>query len=386
MKKVKSFPTALGVKIVLGFFLIMAIAAPFIANDIPIYFRNHHETMWPLFSDQSTSHKPWKDPNATVIYPVIPFSPTQTNVSSRYLPPLSQEIVDGQSHRHWLGTDRLGRDVAAGIVYGCRKSLWVGLLSMVVAILIGLVVGALAGYFGNHGLAIRWWHCVIMALALIYLAYLWFYDLISGPEFGVLLTALIALATWLILHSSNFVRRFRIDQNWLLPVDAMLLRSAEIVGTLPTLLVLLAIGAIITTPSLTLLAILIALFRWPRVALFVRSEVQKIKTENYITAAQISGLSDVTILWKLILPKTLTSVTVLFAFGIASAIILESTLSFLGIGVPLEAITWGSILSQSRDNIAAWWLTLFPGAAIFVLIMALNRLGELLRVKTASPG
>ncbi len=141
------------------------------------------------------------------------------------------------------------------------------------------------------------------------------------------------------------------------------------------------LGTLLSTPSLTFLALIIALLRWPRFALFVRSEVQKIKARNDILAARISGLKDSTILFRLVLPEAMTSVVVIFAFGMASTIILESTLSFLGIGVPIDEVTWGSILGQARENISAWWLAIFPGVAIFILIMSLNFLGERLRIK-----
>ena len=370
MKTFKTNWLQKSITLILSFFILVAIFADFVANERPIFYNDGQAIHWPVF-DQEMTGIDLDSLEGTAVYPPIPFSPTRTNLSSRFQPPLSVDTINGRRLRHWLGTDRLGRDVAAGMVHGCRKSIWVGLLAMLLAALFGVFIGCCAGWFGNRQLKIPWLILVLIIVGSAYITYLMYYHLIS-------LTAglfLLLLVIGLIIFTSS------INANTFLPVDAMMMRSVEVLRALPTLLLLMVLSTLLSRPSLTFLAVIIALLRWPRFALFVRSEVQKIKVRNHILAAQISGLSDSTILYRLVLPEAMTSVVVIFAFGVASTIILESTLSFLGIGVPLDEVTWGSILGQARENISAWWLAIFPGFAIFIVIMSLNVIGEHLRVR-----
>ena len=376
MRKMGQHRTSLWARLSLGTFLFLAIFAPFIANDRPLFYHNAEGIYWPILTKATPSDPDWKEMEGRLIFSPIPFHPEETSLSERYLAPLSKVTIENRTFRHWLGTDRLGRDVAAGLVHGCRKSLWVGLLAMLVASIFGLLLGALAGFYGDFGVSKSWWSLALTVGAACYLIYLVYYGMISIYVFGLAMLALLG-AQW-------FSTSVRTPRSIPLPMDAALLRSSEIIATLPTLLFLMVLGTLVGTSSLSVLALIIALLRWPRFALFVRSEVQKLKSENYVTAAKISGLSDMVILQKLILPKTLVSVSVLFAFGLASTIMLESTLSFLGIGVPLDTVTWGSILGQSRENVAAWWLALFPGLAIGLVIMTFNHVGEYLRLTTWS--
>ena len=358
------------VGVILTTFLVIALGADFMANKIPIYYRYGGEKTWPIFKSD-LPEKDWRIQDyERIIFPLIPFSPNETDLGNRYLPPLSMVKIGDYNYRHWLGTDRLGRDIAAGMVHGCRKSIMVGLIAMLMAALIGVYFGAVAGYYGNHSLRISRWSSISFLLLATYLVYLTYYGIISIWW---------VLGIGLIMVLVAGVEITKGTGAWALPADAALLRMVEVLGAVPTLLFLIAFSALISAPSMILLAMIIAFLRWPRFALFTRSEVQKIKARDYITAAKISGLSDRAILLRFILPEALTPIVVLFAFGVASTILLESTLSFLGIGVPIEEVTWGSILGQARNNINAWWLAVYPGFAIFTIVITLNILGDQLR-------
>ncbi len=357
-------------------FVLIGIGADFLASDIPIFVKNDEQRQWPLissmFQKSKSSYRDWKSKSyQKVIYPIIPFSSdASTDLGSRFLPPLSTSVVGDRSYMHWLGTDRLGRDVAAGMIHGCRKSIFIGFIAMLIALLIGSSMGAIAGYWGNDGLRFDFIPLMVFLILQCYLMYLVHYRLLD-----VLMAVLLGAFLVFVLLSAQ---RWSISKKKKVrfPFDALLLRSIEVFNSLPTLLMLLAIAAIIQRPSLLGLGVIIGLIRWTRFARFTRAEVMKIKAQDYIIAAKISGQSSFNIIVRYILPQTLGPILVVFAFGIASVVLLESTLSFLGIGVPIEEVTWGSLLGQARSRTSAWWLAFFPGLAIFILIVSLNVVGD----------
>ncbi|MBL7685099.1 MAG: ABC transporter permease [Deltaproteobacteria bacterium] len=235
--------------------------------------------------------------------PPIPYSPTQYDLNSILKPP---------SKAHWLGTDEQGRDVASRMIYGSQVSLSVGFVAVSLYVLIGIFLGALAGYFGGR------------------------FDLIIS-------------------------------------------RLIEIMICFPTFFLILAVLAFVG-PSIYNIMIVIGLTGWTGVARLVRGEFLKLRRSDYITAAQSQGASSFRIIFKHLLPNAMAPVLVSATFGIASAILVESSLSFLGFGVQPPTPSWGDILSQSRDFIdIAWWLTVFPGLAIFLTITSYNLAGEGLR-------
>ena len=351
-------------------FAILAVGSDFIASDEPLLYRSPEGTWSVPVIGGARPTTSWKEQDGFRLLAPVPFNPQNTDLSRRYLPPLSAHKVADRTYYHWLGTDRLGRDVAAGMIHGCRKSLWVGLLAMILAVIVGIVLGAISGFYGNKKIRLGagfYWIGVPLGIYLIYL------DSIGAIKIGT------CLLIWVIvlLLQNRFIAQ---KKTYRFPFDAILMRLIEVFSSIPSLLLLLALSAVFQATSLSLLALIIALLRWPRIALFVRSEVQKIAALPEITAARISGQSERTILTRFILPEALTPVLVLFAFGVATVILLESTLSFLGIGVPLDVVTWGSLLGQARENIQAWWLAVYPGTAIFLLVFSLNQLGERLRL------
>ncbi len=352
-------------------YIFIAVAADFLASDQPIFFRNDEGRSWPVLTDK-TSNVDWKlKPALQVVYPPVAFDPNRTDIKARYLPPFSKSIVGETTFVHWLGTDRLGRDVAAGMIHGCRKSLLIGFISMLVAAIVGIIVGSGAGFFGNERLGFRFLDLIILLVVIFYLIYLAYYHLIPRSLAGILLCGALGVFSFMTRNRKHAT----------LPLDNITMRTIEIFSAVPPLLVLMALSSVVVTPTLWVLALLIGLLRWDRFALFVRSEVQKIAARDYVLAARIGGFTERSVLWKIIIPESLPPVVVVFTFGVASTILLESTLSFLGIGVPMEENTWGSILGQARQNLSAWWLAVFPGLAILILVLVLNHIGETLRRK-----
>ncbi|PQV54857.1 ABC transporter permease [Paraburkholderia sp. BL21I4N1] len=207
-----------------------------------------------------------------------------------------------------LGTDSLGRDVAAGIAHGTRVSLLIGAASAGIGLVIGTLVGATGGFFG-----------------------------------GV--------------------------------IDDVLVRVTELFQTVPSFLLVIVIVAI-GQPSVTIIALAIGIASWPTVARIVRAEFRTLRQSDFVLAARSQGFSNARIIFGEILPNALPPVIVTASVMVASAILIESSLSFLGMGDPNVA-SWGGMIGAGRDSLrTAWYLTAVPGAAIVLAVLALNLLGD----------
>lgn len=232
-----------------------------------------------------------------LLYPDSPWKMVQRP----FLPPFT---MDGLP----LGTDALGRDVMAGLVHGARISLLVGLVSTVVALLIGVPIGALAGYFGGF-------------------------------------------------------------------IDDALMRFTEFFQTIPSFALAIVLLAIFQ-PSLFYVILAIAIVSWPPVARLVRGEVLSLRSREYVEAAMLSGQGTLQIITRQILPNALPPIIVLASLMVATAILLESSLSFLGLGDP-NVMSWGYMIGTARTVMrTAWWLSFIPGVAILLTVLAMNLIGE----------
>ncbi|MEW5745932.1 MAG: oligopeptide ABC transporter permease [Nitrospirota bacterium] len=234
---------------------------------------------------------------------VAPYQPTAINVYNVLSPP---------SATHPFGTDELGRDVLSRMIWGSRISLTVGFVAVGIAITIGTIVGAVAGFYGGR-------------------------------------------------------------------VDAVLMRFVDIMLAFPTFFLILAVIAIVEQ-SITTIMIIIGVTGWMDVARLVRAEFLSLKERDFVAAARAIGAGDRRIIFRHVIPNALSPVFVAATFGIAGAILTESALSFLGLGVVPPDPSWGNILTAGKDNITvAWWLSLFPGLAILVTVLSYNLVGEGLR-------
>jgi len=307
-------PIALAGFYVVCLLVFMALFADFIANDKPYYLEYKGKTYFPILRGYLVAAKLGRGPaellnvdfkkleGAKALYPPIPYRPTNINLLEPLEPP---------SVKHLFGTDKLGRDVAAGMIHGSRISLSIGFVAVGIAALIGIVLGAVAGYFGS----------------------------------------------------------------W---IDLTISRVFEIMLSIPTFFLLITIAALLP-PSIFLTMAIIGVTSWVGMARFTRNEFLRIRNLDYVTAAVALGVTDRKVMFKHILPNALAPVIVSVVFGIGGAVLVESSLSFLGIGVPAELVTWGSILQEGSTTTFAWWLAVFPGFAIFITVLAYYLVGEGLR-------
>ena len=221
-------------------------------------------------------------------------------------------ILAPPSPAHPFGTDTLGRDIFSRIVYGARISLMIGFIAVGIAVLIGLVFGSIAGYYGGR-------------------------------------------------------------------IDTIIMRFVDVMLCFPIFFLILAVIAVLE-PSITTIMVVIGATSWMGVARLVRAEILTLKERDYIAAARVMGGSDLWIITRHLIPNAIGPVLVSATLGIGGAILIESALSFLGIGVQPPTPSWGNILMDGKSTLGvAWWLTIFPGVFILLTVLAYNLLGEGLR-------
>ena len=236
-----------------------------------------------------------------VFAPALTIDPNAIDLASRLSPP---------THAHPLGTDDLGRDILARLAYGARVSLTVGFAATAIALIVGSLLGALAGYYGGAS-------------------------------------------------------------------DWFVSRAIEV--CFPFLLLVLAIVALFG-PSFVTIMVALGLTSWTNEARYMRGEFLRIRELEFAQAARASGARDSRIIFRHLLPNALAPVLVSASFGVASAILVESALSFLDMGVPPPTPSWGNILAVAERHIDyAWWLVVFPGVAIFLTVAAFNIIGDRVR-------
>jgi len=375
---------------VLGVLLFIGVFADFIANEKPIYCKYNAESYWPIFNEylvdlgigswaDEVKYLDWHDAEyERVIYPPIRYSALyQDRDNAGFKTPLGEQNIKSNGFRHWLGTDQLGRDIAAGLIRGTRISLAVGILSMLIASIIGIFLGLIAGYYGDQDAQTSRWRLIIYSIGLLYGLFILF---VTAKDIGfsatLLALMLTLVVTFVVAKIGDRIPSAMVHQKVTIPWDLMIMRLIEVINSFPGLFTLLAIVAIINKPSIILLMMVIGLIRWTGIARFTRAEMLKVRSSGYIQSAKSLGISDWRILYKQALPNVLPPVLITIAFGIAGAILLESFLSFLGIGVDASEVTWGSLLQTARQNFTNWWLALFPGLAIFITVTVFNLIGD----------
>lgn len=240
----------------------------------------------------------------SLIAPLIPVDPNATNIA---------HMLQQPSANHWFGTDEVGRDYLARVIYGGRVSLLVGFLAMLTSLTIGVVVGTLSGYCG-----------------------------------GV--------------------------------IDMVLMRIVDIMSSIPWM-ILVTVISIFLRPGLRSIIIVIGFFTWMEIARLVRAETLSVKEREFVIYAKFAGIPIWKIIIKHVIPSVAPTIIVSASTSIASAIMTESSLSFLGIGIQQPMSSWGSLLQNAQGSMQnAFYMAVIPGVLIIMTIFAFNKLGNLLRI------
>ncbi|MCB9230072.1 MAG: ABC transporter permease [Bacteroidia bacterium] len=388
----------------IGFMVFVAVFADFLAYGKPYYAKLQGKTYYPLFYDYMSKvglykwdakliHLDWgKVETESAFWPPVKYDPKYIDVfNGQRKSPFGNQLVKDWKFRHFLGTDEIGHDVLSGLIHGTRISLTVGLVAVGIASFIGILLGAFSGYFGDSRLRISRANLLFSFiggfLGFFYGFFLRFSTLGNALSDGLLIFLLQLFLSFAIfigvvaifnLMAIPFAKIPFLSKKVSVWVDIVVSRIIEIVVSIPQLLLIISISAI-ASPSLYLVMVIIGFTAWTTIARLTRGEMLKVRNQEYMQAAQAMGFSEFRIILKHALPNVLAPVFVSIAFGISSAILLESSLSFLGIGVPPDVVTWGSLLQSARGNSSAWWLAIFPGLAIFATVTVFNLVGEGLR-------
>ncbi len=383
------------------FLAFIALFADFIANDKPLLCSYQGKVSSPVLRSYAVDMglMKWQEGFLNIqfseleydwaMWPPIPYRNTTLDAyNSRFKSPFGEQRVESWRWRHHLGTNKLGNDVLACMIHGTRIAFLVGIISMGIATIIGVFLGSIAGFFGDDQLKVSRGRIIINIL---FLPLALFYGFISrsyilgdaaGVGFGVfilqlLLSLFLFILVLVIANGLAYLLKFipflkkKID----VPLDLIITRFIEIVVSVPVLVLILAIVAVFK-PSIFLVMAVIGAVRWTGIARFIRAELLRVRNLEYIEAAHALGFPKFRTMMKHAIPNSLSPVFISIAFGIAAAILIESFLSFLGLGIPKELNTWGQLLTQSRSAPEAWWLAIFPGFAIFITVTLFNLIGE----------
>lgn len=357
--------------------------ADFIANQNPIAIKLPDEG-WVL---TIFGVPPGIDPSQyEAVYAPVRYSPEQLDFEAARFHPFFLAAEGRYDPGHPLGTDELGRDIFSGLIHGTRTSIFVAFFAMLFATFNGVLIGGVAGFIGDRGLRLsrRLIMAVLAALSLSWY-YAWYirqYILEQAWEQGALQgigATLLSLFFVLLAAGVAFLlHRILAKSRWatkavIVPVDMIVQRVVEVFTSIPQLFLILTIITI-ASPSLFLFAMIIGFTFWTNIARLVRSEMIRIREYTYVEAARAIGLSNFWVFVKHALPNVYKMIAIYFAFGLASTIIMESTLSFIGAGIPPDTVSWGKMLS--KFSMLDWWKSVIPGAAIIVTVLAFHRLGE----------
>ncbi|MBR0129611.1 MAG: ABC transporter permease [Neisseriaceae bacterium] len=318
-KRQKSAVWALRIFLIL---FIISLLAPLWCNDKPLFVRYQNQYYFPLFSNYyETQFGGDFDTPADYLDPTIRHNITQNGNFAWYLPnPYDDKTLNefdtepnpaAPSARHWLGTDDIGRDMVARLVYGFRNSVLFALVLTVLATALGIFFGAVQGFFAGK-------------------------------------------------------------------TDLILQRIFEIWGGLPELY-LLIIFASFFEPSLILLLLLLTAFSWLGLSDYVRAEFLKNRQMDFVLAAKSMGASNSRLMWRHILPNSLTPVLAFLPFRISGAVLALTSLDFLGLGVPGEQAGLGNLLAQGKDNLDAWWIVLPTFLVLTIMLLLLVMIGDGIR-------
>lgn len=346
-----------------------ALLSPWIAWSYPILYKINGQWKW-SYSTPSVHNF---DDTEICILPWVPFGPQKTDLKDAHLPPLSysHSLPD---KKHWLGTDKLGRDILAGMIHGSSISLKIGFLSVLLSMLLGVPMGIFASYYGDKGVKLNVLQWIFLFISgFLYTFYIRI-EWISLSVSELLFYTFCALSIWLAGH--HFLKCVRHQKKIPIPVDTLVIKIAELRKSFPGLFILLALTTLFETRSEYHIVIIIVLLSWMEFARYARAESLSVIHSPFIESAQLMGFKDMYIIWKHILPNIFPVLIVLGSYGVSNAILLESSLSFLGIGLPTEVVTWGKMLADGR-NIQYPWMVIFPGLAIFVLIWVLHQWADM---------
>jgi peptide/nickel transport system permease protein len=314
------------------------------------------------------------------------FDPAMVRLQEKLRPPLAKPNLDSLEPEevpalgvYLMGTDDLGRDVFSRMLQGAWVSLTVGFVAVGISVFIGIFMGGIAGYFGQHHIRvdqILFTSAIILGTGLVLI-----HVLFIGIVILMLCLAYI-VHSLLNRHPSREKKTSALKavlRGKAISVDTLIMRIVDIMLCFPSFFLILTVVALLPA-SIYNIMIVIGLTSWMGTTRFVRAEFLSLREQDFVAAAKALGLGNFRIIFRHIMPNAIAPVLVSATIGIATAILTEAGLSFLGFGVPPPHATWGNILSNGKNFIFdAPWLTFIPGIAILIVVLSFNLFGEGLR-------
>lgn len=308
--------------VIFGVLVVASLFAELLSNDRPLVVRYEGKTYFPIaqsypetvFGGDFDTATDYLDPfireqitqgDNWAVYAPNPYGPKTLNYFAKEPNP------SAPTRDNWLGTDDRGRDLLAQLIYGFRVSVLFALALTVIGVALGVLTGAIQGFFGGK-------------------------------------------------------------------TDLAFQRFIEIWGSMPELYLLIIFSAVFA-PSISLLLVLLSLFGWMGLSDYVRAEFLRNRQLDYVRAARAMGLSNWQIIWCHVLPNSLTPVVTFLPFRMSAAILALTSLDFLGLGVPPGTPSLGELLSQGKNNIDAWWISMSTFAVLVVTLLLLTFMGDALR-------
>ena len=314
------------------------------------------------------------------------FDPAMVRLQEKLRPPLSSPNLETLRPEeipklgvYLFGTDDLGRDVFARMLQGAWVSLTVGFVAVGIAVLIGIFMGGISGYFGQGHIRVD----QILAAFVLLLGggLLAVGAIFSGSALLLIGSAYIFFSRWLKkgLGKQPPSKWMKVFFAGVISIDTLIMRLVDIMLCFPSFFLILTVVALLPA-SMYNIMIVIGLTSWMGATRFVRAEFLSLREQDFVTAARALGVSNWRIIFRHMIPNAIAPVLVSATIGIATAILTEAGLSFLGFGVPPPHATWGNILSDGKRFIFdAPWLTFVPGFAILLVVLSFNLFGEGLR-------
>lgn len=297
----------------------------------------------------------------------LAYGPATTDLAHIADPPFSGAALPP----HWLGTDPYGRDVLAGLLFGARTAMLVSLPAAGLAMLLGITLGSIAGFWGNTGLRfpLSYWLPSLGLGVVLFLSYytLWPTTTLLWPiGSGLMLLGILLIASRVPLLCRTTLA---------LPIDRLVMGTIALLESIPRLILVLIVAATQDTSLFKLVAIL-SLTYWTGPARLVRAEVLRVRTLPYVEAARSTGVSSLRLLLYHILPNASAGARTAFPLSVAALIGLETTLSFLGIGLPPETASWGRLMATARLDTTTWWLVAIPASVLLCTMLALRQVAS----------
>jgi peptide/nickel transport system permease protein len=341
-----------------------------LCNEKPLIAKTmEHKFVFPAFDDfksdfgiKSFEKRKSDEKFIFALYPPIRYSfdyinPKQLGAK----PPYFTEGKKSRWYTNWLGTEELGRDVIAGLSRGLYHTIRIAILATLFSIIIGSIYGMVIGYVGDNLLyrnlaqiIVRIFFILLIFFYLYYSAYFW-------AIFALLVGELIYK-----IASKLPIKKYSI------PMDTIGVGIVTLRKSIPSLILIFALLPLFKSPSNVNTIIILSLIGWTGIAWIVRLQTMEIASKDYIKSAQSMGVG----FWKMIIyhiyPNVKNVILLLFIFQLGTMITIEAVLSYLGVGIEPTEISLGTLLKQAKTNINAWWLAVFPGLMLCIILLCLH--------------